>query len=642
MKRGILPLIIIRIIFKIYYKYLYIMPQARLSYGLLTSQDQGGGNSKQGLPPSIGKGMYFRLYSSKATHHDKKIIVEDIVLETGTLENNGEDDIYFIKYDSSGQTQWINRLGGTGDDSITKLQIDSYNNTYLYGKNNGSLNIYDANDVNPSLYGTLGNDGSFDNYIVKYDVSGQVQWINRLGGTNNDQAINLQLDSDNNLYASGRYKDTINIYDASSSNPTEIYDTIDNHNIVNHDVYIVKYDSSGQTQWINRLGGNGNEIAVNLQIDTDNNLYASGYYDTSGINIYDASSSNPTEIYGTLDISGSNDIYIVKYDSSGQTQWINRLGGNGTDIPINLQIDSDNNLYASGYYTSDINIYDASSSNPTEIYETLDNVGGIDTYFIKYNSSGQTQWINRLGGNGTDRPINLQIDSDNNLYASGYYTSGINIYDASSSNPTEIYDTLDISGSSDIYIVKYDSSGQTQWINRLGGNETDRPINLQIDSDNNLYITGRYTSGINIYDASSSNPTEIYGTLDISGSNDIYIVKYDSFGQTQWINRLGGNGNEIAVNLQIDSDNNLYASSYYTSDINIYDASSSNPTEIYDTLAISGSNDTYFIKYDSSGQTQWIKRIGGTGTDIPVNLQIDSDNNIYITGHYDTSLNFLS
>ena len=34
------------------------MPFARLSYGLLTSQDQGGGDKKQGLPPIVGLGHF--------------------------------------------------------------------------------------------------------------------------------------------------------------------------------------------------------------------------------------------------------------------------------------------------------------------------------------------------------------------------------------------------------------------------------------------------------------------------------------------------------------------------------------------------------------------------------------------------------
>ena len=34
------------------------MPRARISYGLLTSQNQGGGQKKQGLPPTVGLGHF--------------------------------------------------------------------------------------------------------------------------------------------------------------------------------------------------------------------------------------------------------------------------------------------------------------------------------------------------------------------------------------------------------------------------------------------------------------------------------------------------------------------------------------------------------------------------------------------------------
>jgi hypothetical protein len=43
------------------------MPRAGISYGILTTQNQGGGDKKQGLPPNIGKNQFnFRLIKRKA------------------------------------------------------------------------------------------------------------------------------------------------------------------------------------------------------------------------------------------------------------------------------------------------------------------------------------------------------------------------------------------------------------------------------------------------------------------------------------------------------------------------------------------------------------------------------------------------
>ena len=80
-------------------------------------------------------------------------------------------------------------------------------------------------------------------------------------------------------------------------------------------------------------------------------------------------------------------------------------------------------------------------------------------------------------------------------------------------------------GNSDLFVLKYNSSGTKQWTKQLGSSSRDRSSNrdhargVVTDSSGNVYVTG-----------------DTYGGLDNNtnaGSNDLLVVKYNSDGVKQ-------------------------------------------------------------------------------------------------------------
>ena len=182
-----------------------------------------------------------------------------------------------------------------------------------------------------------------------------------------------------------------------------------------------------------------------------------------------------------------------------------------------MAVDSSGNIYVTGYY----------DSNPTTIYNsdggtfgTLPNSGIYDVFITKYNTNGTAQWATRLGGTGSDYGYSMAVDSSGNIYVTGYYDS----------NPTTIYNsdggtfgTLTNSGSNDVFIVKYNTSGIAQWATRLGGTGNDIGNSVASDSSGNIYVTGYYGSNpLTIYNSNGGT----FGTLTNSGIYDVFIVKF--------------------------------------------------------------------------------------------------------------------
>ena len=188
------------------------------------------------------------------------------------------------------------------------------------------------------------------------------------------------------------------------------------------------------------------------------------------------------------------------------------------------------------------------------------------------------------------------MDSSNNIYVTGTTGGGL--------------DGNTNSGSADIYLMKYNSSGTKQWTQQLGTSSNDKGYEVTADSSDNIYVTG-FTEG------DLDNNTN-------SGENDIFLVKYNSSGTKQWTKQLGSSSNEFARDVTIDSTDNIYVTGFTGGGL--------------DGNTNSGSEDLYLVKYNSSGTKQWIQQLGTESIDRGYGIVKDSSDNIYVTGYTEGGL----
>jgi uncharacterized delta-60 repeat protein len=315
----------------------------------------------------------------------------------------------------------------------------------------------------------------------------------------------------------------------------------------------VKFNSSGEKEWDVKFNGttNNDDYARYIALDKDGNIYVAGIASTG--------SSNST-----------NDIAIVKYNSAGEEQWSAIFNGesNGFDSPTAVAVDASGNVYVTGISVS---------SNGTEDYVT-----------IKYNSTGDEQWKSFYNGpgNSDDEAIAIALDDQNNIYITGRSKHG------------------SFGSTFDIATIKYNNSGEEQWVARYDGpaNDVDAGVSAAVDGSGNVYVTGVSTGSGTLYD---------YAT-----------IKYNSNGEEQWVKIYNGDANreDTPVKILLDGSGNIYVTGQSRK-------SSSFDSEDYAT-----------VKYNSSGDELWVKRFDGdaSSSDIPIDLKIDDENNIYVTGYSET------
>ena len=324
------------------------------------------------------------------------------------------------------------------------------------------------------------------------------------------------------------------------------------------DGVIIKYNSSGTPQWARRIGGSGGDYVRSVATDSNGNIVVVGQYFSNPVTIYD---TDGTTAFTTLSNAGQADTFIIKYNSSGTPQWVRRIGGDGGDNGYGITTDSSGNITVGGTYSSNPpTIYDTDGTTTFTGFTALPYAGSIDGFIVQYNSSGTPQWARRIGGTEGDGGFAITTDSSGNITVGGNYTSTtLTIYDT---DGTAAF-TLANAGSTDAFIVQYDSSGDPQWARRIGGTGGDAAYDMTTDSSGNITVVGNYSSTtLTIY---NTDGTTAFTTLSNAGSIDGFIIKYNSSGTPQSAKRIGGTGDDYASRIATDSNGNIVVVGPYTS-----------------------------------------------------------------------------
>ena len=288
---------------------------------------------------------------------------------TGGVESfgNGNDDVYLIKTDQSGNELWAKTFGGTERDMgysvqqttdggyiVTGLTTSFGNGNELYLiKTDGSGNeqwfktyggtyvdigqsvqqTTDGGYIITGVTNSFGN-GSEEVLLIKTDGNGDSLWTKTFGGTDweEDWGNSVQQTNDGGYIITG--------WTHPDPTPGSLDDS---------EVLLIKTDGSGNEEWTKTFGGADGESGSSVQQTADGGYIIAG----------------STSSFG----NGDEDVYLIKTDGSGNEQWFKTFGGVGGESGSSVQQTNDGGYIIAGSTTSFGN-------------------GGSDIYLIKTDENG--------------------------------------------------------------------------------------------------------------------------------------------------------------------------------------------------------------------------------------------------------------
>jgi uncharacterized delta-60 repeat protein len=339
--------------------------------------------------------------------------------------------------------------------------------------------------------------------LLKYNTNGTLAWATTYGGTGNNFAVDMTMDSSDNIYVTG------------------IQHTATHGN----DILVLKYSALGALLWVRvyRAVSFGVDNANAIKVDSTGNVFVAG-----------------------MVTRADRDFAVLKYDTNGVFQWIYLYNGGTANESANaLAIDSADNVVAVG--------------------QVLRGAGALDYLIVKLNgATGALSWIRTYNGaNVNDFATAVAVDNSDNVVVTGRSFNAMSILD---------YVT-----------IKYDIAGNFKWAKRYDSGGHDAATAIATDAQGNVYVTGE----------SHANDTT---------RKDWLTIKYNTNGVSQWTKRLGNSQEDVPSLLFVDSSYNVYVGGYIN--------------RTAGSLAATASQDAYLVKYSATGSPLFTARYNGTANNV--------------------------
>ncbi len=368
-------------------------------------------------------------------------------------KNNADSDCWLLRLDSNDQKMWSLTFGGSDDDRGHSIVQTTDGGFVLVG-------------YSKSKDGDLtSNQGMHDNWIVKIDKNGEIEWQKSFGYSGHDHAYAVIATSDGGFAMTG-YIDV-----TASGGLGNAVQGAALHGV--GEFWTHKLNAQGEVQWRRYHGGTNNDRSYDLVETEDGHLVITGTSESTDVDI----SNN----------HGSYDVWAIKIDSKGKLVWEKSFGGSAIDESAGILRMNDNSLRIVGTTFSD----DGDVSQP---------LGQADLWVLAVSADGKLMWEQTYGGKAFDAGAGIHRGPGNTVFVTG--------------NTKSVDGDLSKNkGNNDLWVLQLDNNGKILWQDALGGSGADFGYSLVFTEKNHLYVVGETISND--------------GDFPIGkGNKDAFVVKY--------------------------------------------------------------------------------------------------------------------
>lgn len=409
----------------------------------------------------------------------------------------------------SQELKWLYKIGSLSTDYTASVALDNSQNIYDVTNFTGTASISSTTSVTSR--------GQEDIIIRKSSPNGIQQWIRQLGGKSQDIANDIVCDNQNNTYIIGTFRDTLLLESASILHTqTNLFGA-----------FILKLNSNGALLWAKKIESERPITVKSVTFGPMNDIVITGSFEGL-INFPDSQS---------LITKGGSDIYVLKMNEGGNLMFLKQIGGVDQDFVSQHIVDTENNIFITGDFRASVD-FDPNSSEVN-----INSKGLTDIYLLKLSSSGAFLWVKSFGSSNVDYGHSIAVDKDKNIILTGRFSETASF--------GTITQTLQSKGGTDIFLLKMNKDGITQWANSYGDINNDVPSHVIVNNKDVIYLSGTFRNKVDF------DPSPIANFSDSNGGADGFVVLYNQDGTYNEHFSFGGIANEQINKIALKSNGEI-------------------------------------------------------------------------------------
>lgn len=384
----------------------------------------------------------------------------------------------------------------------------------------------------------------------------------------------------------------------------------------NYSPFVQKLNSEGELDWVAHFNSTSNAFALAVDVDSEGSIYTMGMF-LDSIDVDPGMEENWLVGFPNTAIK-----YVVKLNASGTFEWGFAMALGVNDGGWDIAVDQQDNLYCTGQF----NFQTDFDPGPDLFLLPTDQVSSYThSYLLKLNSDGAFLWAKDIfsppGGENYGRTISIAPNGD--VLLSGEFNGPF------SPDPNAMF-PIDAGFGFDAYVLRYTQEGAFLNVKVFQGVEPSFHqtfvTDSDIDSEGNLYVTISFEDDM-IYNPEGAN---VSIPLEMNNSRESVLVKLDSNGDLEWTGQVSGLGTERMEGVSVNPLGTIYVTGYFDGELTADGTASIS----------NGTNDVFWLEYQSNGQMGWSGVAGAEEDDRGMAIASDSFGNVYAVGDFSNSADF--
>ncbi|MDB4324327.1 T9SS type A sorting domain-containing protein [Crocinitomicaceae bacterium] len=399
----------------------------------------------------------------------------------------GQSDAFILKLDSNGNFLWVKTIGLANYTTAGyTIDIDSQNNLIVGGA------FWLTTDIDPGsgVFNVTSNGGN-DQCVIKLDSNGNFIWGTSFGGPDIDNAYDLKLSNNDDIYMTGHFLGTVD-FDPGPG----VYNLTSNGGA---DIYVMKLNNNGDLLWVKTMGESMVDSGLRLSIGSSGSIYVTGNFASTvdfdpGTGVFNVTALGPI------------DAFILKLDSNGNFIWVKSFGGSGVCQGLGITTDALENVIATGDFDVTVDF------DPGASTYNLSSSGSRDAYTVKLDVNGNFLWAKSYGGMLADYGHTITSDATGNIYTAGTFRDTVDF------NPgTGVYKLY--ASLTGMFVQKLDPNGNFVGTFQIGGNSFGRIDDIKVNGTDIIHFCGSFTDTVDF------DPGSAVVNLHSNGGTDNFIIK---------------------------------------------------------------------------------------------------------------------